>query len=144
MTIDRDPAFSVSIEAARRVVYTVTRTKTAIASGEPCFPDCHCDCGDYEVERSASKTFLTKRSAYRQAAAWAILNRGDERYDGGHGCNKCSSMGRHLSRDDEERKARTCKYHGGPGYTRLLNRFVRWLMWRDRKAQKGATNVDRA
>jgi hypothetical protein len=78
------------------------------------------------------RTFFSRSAAYRAAAMRLIFAKRDKlatgREDGWKliGCRRCD-----VTPPDYEDGSHFCKYHGGDGFDRLLERLARWLMWRD-------------
>lgn len=76
-----------------------------------------------------SKTYLTKRGAYRHMAWGYVFGRRDALgcSSGSCGCSTIESF------DESGPVEKLCKYCSTESVTRIVDRLARWLMWRDKR-----------
>jgi len=90
-------------------------------------------CGDTHMDEPHktchTKTFLTKRGAYRHMATGYVIGRREALGCTRNQCNRTDIVGSDGDGPIEEQ----CKYCNTESFARIVGRLARWLMWRDRK-----------
>jgi hypothetical protein len=76
-----------------------------------------------------TKTFMTKRGAYRHMAVGYVIGRREALGCTRNQCNRTYIVGF----DGDGPIEYPCKYCDTRSFSRIVGRLARWLMWRDRK-----------
>ena len=79
-------------------------------------------------------TFFSRSAAYRAAAMRLIFSKRDKLATGRDGYKVTGCLACDATPPDYEDGSHFCRYHGGDGFDRLLERLARWLQWRDARS----------